>query len=163
MPKGRIKVYVWLDTGSRHPIYNTWHKMVGRCTRKNNQDYAYYGARGIKVCQRWMNFESFSKDMLPTWRPGLTLERIDNNGNYEPSNCQWATRKVQANNSRRVHFIEFNGRTQSVSDWSIELKISRLTLTSRILKGWPLERALTTPARKLTRRHVSPDHKLQGM
>lgn len=85
---------------SHHPIHNSWHGMRARCLNRNHQNYADYGGRGIKICKRWDKFINFLQDMYATWAPGLSLDRIDVNGNYEPSNCRWATTGVQATNKR---------------------------------------------------------------
>ena len=89
----------WIHGQVGSPIYNSWASMIQRCTNPNSPDFKYYGGRGITVCRRWLTFSNFRSDMHP--RPiGLTLERRNNDGNYEPSNCIWATRKEQRQNRR---------------------------------------------------------------
>src|SRR3990172_10547041 len=87
--------------GNRHPVYRAWENLKARCLNPNDTGYKDYGGRGISVCDRWLNsFENFRDDMLPTWQKRLQLDRIDNNGNYEPSNCRWATRSQNVKNRR---------------------------------------------------------------
>ncbi len=84
---------------SNTSLHSIWRGMFGRCYNPNNKIYKYYGGRGIKICKRWHSFENFYKDMGN--RPeGLTIERMNNDGNYEPNNCKWVSRKVQRNNQR---------------------------------------------------------------
>jgi len=124
--------------------YQSWAGMKKRCLNKNCKDYLHYGGRGITVCDRWKNsFLNFLSDM-GLCPEGLTLDRKDNNGNYEPSNCIWATRKSQANNTRRNAFIEFNGETKTISGWADFLGLDHRVLHFR-LKHWTLEDALTKP------------------
>jgi hypothetical protein len=120
--------------------------MIQRCTNQKNKDFARYGGRGIKVCERWMVFANFYSDMGPCIS-GLTLDRKDNNGNYEPNNCRWATRKEQSHNSSVPVFLTHNGKTQMISAWAKELGLKPDTLYMRIHRGWPIDRALTGATR----------------
>lgn len=127
------------------PTYNSWSCMIQRCTNLNNPDFKNYGGRGITVCERWRRFENFLADMGER-PPGLTIERINNNGNYEPGNCKWDTRTVQRNNTRRNRILIYNGKSQCTAFWSIETGLPRQAIYNRVVVyGWTVERALTTP------------------
>jgi hypothetical protein len=125
-----------------HPSYVSWREMRNRCRNKRHKDYPYYGARGIKVCERWMKFENFVADM-GIKAPGMTLERNDNDGDYEPMNCRWATRAEQNRNNRKTRLLTFKGKTLCLVDWAKETGIKPYTIGSRIRSGWTVERALT--------------------
>lgn len=134
------------------PTYYSWVCMKTRCGNPNSDSYKWYGAKGITVCDRWKDsFTNFLVDMGE--RPkGMTLDRIDTNGNYEPSNCRWETEKVQHNNKNSNHLITYQGKTQSVSQWAEELNINVETLFTRIHKlNWSVEKAFTTPVKKRKR------------
>lgn len=133
--------------------YKAWHAMLERCNNPNNKFYSYYGGRGIKVCDRWHAFENFASDMGPR-EPGMTIDRVDNNGNYEPDNCRWASRKTQQNNRRACRMVTLRGKTQSLTMWCEELGIPRGTVRSRLNRGWDLIKAITEPvkARRGTRK-----------
>lgn len=127
-----------------NPLHPIWEGMIGRCTNPHNKDYVRYGARGIKVFPEWLaSFEVF-RDALPPRPDGATLDRIDNQGNYEPGNVRWSTPKEQAQNRRTNKIVTFNGRSQTVSQWANEIGISRITLAGR-LRRMPVEDALTRP------------------
>lgn len=125
--------------------------MIKRCHKPNFERYSDYGGRGIEVCLEWRNsFENFRDWAMENgYKENLTIDRIDTNGNYEPSNCRWSTYKVQGNNTRRNHFIEFNGECHTMAEWA-EIKGMKLqTLSNRINQyGWTIEKALTEPVRK---------------
>lgn len=124
-------------------IYRTWSAMINRCHSDTSEAWDWYGGRGIKVCDRWRySFENFLEDMGE--RPsGKSLDRIDVNGNYEPSNCRWATNEEQQNNRRDNVLLEYQGRQQSAAQWARELGISKTTIFARLRKGWTVERALS--------------------
>lgn len=127
--------------------YSSWANMKQRCLNPDNPRYYQYGGRGIRICKRWQNsFSNFLQDLGPKPHPKYTIERIDNDGNYEPSNCKWDTKENQNKNSRKCRFITFNGQRLTVSGWSIKVGISRLTISARINKlGWDVAKALSTP------------------
>jgi len=130
------------------PIYTAWKNIKARCSNPNRPDYERYGGRGINVCQRWAeSFENFLADMGPKPSPKHTIERKDVNGNYEPSNCVWATSTEQMNNKRNNVIIEFNDRRQTMANWAREAGIQLGTLHFRLKSGWSVPDALTTPVR----------------
>ena len=128
--------------------HRSWAAMLKRCQNQNGPDYPNYGGRGIEVCDEWQKFENFLADMKECPR-GLSLDRINNEGNYEPGNCRWATIKEQNNNTRSNHHLTFNGKTQNITQWVDELGLNYNTIFARInTYGWPVERALTEVVRK---------------
>jgi len=148
---------------SKHPLYNVWHHMVDRCTKLGDKSYPDYGGRGITVCERWLSVENFVADMQATYSSGLEIDRIDNDGNYEPSNCRWVGRSQQADNRRSGRRITFKGQTQSLLQWSKELNINYGTLWDRIvIWRWDVERAFTTPAISAEKRMAIARHARWG-
>lgn len=128
------------------PEFDAWHHIIQRCENPNNRGYKNYGGRGICVCPEWReSFEAFYGDMGPRPSPNHTLERINNNGNYEPPNCRWATWSEQSRNKRTNHFLTLNSETLTVADWSSRVGLQSATLLARIRRGWPDRRALMTP------------------
>lgn len=130
---------------SHTPEYSAWKNMKKRCQDISHKEYDRYGGRGITVCDEWESLEAFLSDVGPRPSPKHSLERIDNCGNYEPSNCRWATAAEQQRNTRRTRLITYRGKTQCIADWSIELGIKRKTIQGRLRRGWTVERALTEP------------------
>lgn len=136
---------------SETPLYKCWVHMKQRCLNQRCESFPDYGGRGITVCEDWKeNFCSFQKWAVENgYHKDLTIERIDNNGNYCPENCKWSTRKEQQNNRRGVTQITYNGKTQSRAQWCEELGVSFSTVSFRVnTMGWDEITALTTPVRR---------------
>ena len=126
---------------SRTPLHSAWMMMRQRCENPNNHAYRNYGGRGIKVCARWSSFANFLEDMGE--RPkGLTLERVDNDGDYCKKNCKWASRRRQSRNRRDNINITIKGVTKCVSDWADHFGIPRQTVYTRLVNGWSHKEAL---------------------
>lgn len=135
-------------------FYIIWTNMLARSYYVSSKSFKNYGNRGIKTCRRWVKFTNFKKDMYKSYLKHVesfgekqtTLDRINNNGNYISSNCRWATRKQQGNNTRRNILLSFNNKSQTLAQWAEQLKINKGTLHSRINKlGWRIEKAFNHP------------------
>lgn len=122
------------------PEYKVWGNMRERCELPSNHAYDRYGGRGIKVCDRWKSFENFLSDMGNRPSSAHSLDRIDNDGDYEPSNCRWATRKEQNRNRRSNRFIPYGDSRVTISEASEITGIKEVTISARIRKGWPEDR-----------------------
>lgn len=133
----------WNKTHPSYRAYRSWRSMMERCQNARGPNYKRYGGRGITVCDRWRDFRNFWEDMGPTWRLGLTIERIDNNGNYEPSNCTWIPNSKQAGNRTTSRWLTFCGKTQTIAEWARTLGVTWGRIHYRIdTLGWTAERAL---------------------
>lgn len=139
-------------TGTR--VYNAWQHMLRRCYSPKMQNYPYYGGRGITVCERWHSFENFLADMGEP-PAGHSIDRIDNDGNYEPSNCRWASLKQQARNTRANRKITIDGIELSLSEWAEISGIKYHTIADRLSRGWEEVDAIFTESKS----HYHPSHK----
>ncbi len=128
--------------------YRSWQSMKDRCTNPNNENYKNYGGRRITVCKRWMKFENFLEDMGKSWKPGLTIEREDNDGNYCLENCRWATNAEQNKNKRNNRYETYAGKNRLFVELCREHNMPRKIVYNRFYNyGWTLKEALTTPIR----------------
>ena len=140
---------VQLKTVTKHgksgiSLHSVWSDMKRRCANENRKEYRNYGGRGITVCDEWKNdFQAFYDwAMSNGYHEGLSIDRINVNGNYEPSNCRWATKKMQDNNKRTSVFLEKDGEKHTVAEWADILGISPQTIYSRLKRGCPAEKVL---------------------
>lgn len=132
---------------SRTSEYRVWAGMKDRCLNPNSRNFPDWGGRGIQVCQRWQeSFEAFLEDVGLRPEKGMSLDRINNAGNYEPGNVRWATWEQQQNNRRSSSRLTYNGETKTLPQWAREFGLKRDTLQHRIHdRKWDLEQALSTP------------------
>lgn len=131
-------------------LYSAWRGMKQRCYSPTNKNYDHWGGRGIKVCDEWCNdFAAFEKWAMESgWKEGLTLDRIDVNGNYEPSNCRWSDWKTQARNRTTSVYYTINGETKTLIEWAEQYEIPYGTVYQRLHNyGWDIERALSQKRR----------------
>jgi hypothetical protein len=143
---------MWYKHGKNgQRLCNIWYSMIARCEHKNNRGYEGYGGRGIKVCDEWHDVNVFYKWALSNgYADNLTIDRINNDGNYEPSNCRWVTRKEQANNRRTNVYVEYRGKKYTVDELAETHGINSDVLRARIFNhGWTLERALSMKERPM--------------
>ena len=130
--------------------YTCWRNMLTRCTNSNSQDFCNYGGRGITVYDRWLHsLENFLADMGRKPTPKHTIDRINNDGNYEPGNCRWVTRSVNCRNKRSNTLLKHNGETLTIAGWSDLFGITPETIIKRIKRGWEVSRAITTPSKSI--------------
>lgn len=130
---------------TRTRLYDTWHHMKQRCYNSNDKNYKYYGGRGIAVCDEWKDdFISFHNWATNNgYKEGLTIDRIDVNGNYEPNNCRWFNRKQQARNRRNTRMITCKGETKPLAEWCEVLGLNYWTVISRLDRlNWSIEKSL---------------------
>lgn len=130
------------DHNRRPPEYSVWVGMRVRCNDPDSLSYPDYGGRGVRVCQRWDDFDLFLADMGCRPNAGMTIERIDNNGNYEPSNCRWATRAEQRRNSKGLILHTRDGFTLCLKDWCVKLGLDYGRIYGRVRRGWSVKDAL---------------------
>lgn len=139
---GCLQIEVRIKNGTIHGLeYTCFSKLYKgikqRCYNPNHKNYDRYGGRGIRMCDRWLSdIRNFAADMGERVDKKLTIERIDNNGDYSPENCKWATRKEQGNNTIRCHPVTIDGVTKNISQWSEYFGIKRSTMSGRVRKGW---------------------------
>lgn len=137
--KANLKHGYNMGKGLRKKEYNSWAAMKSRCLNKGNKKYPEYGGRGISICDEWVKFENFIRDMGDAPTSNHTIDRINNNGNYEPENCRWATQYEQSNNQRSTRFFEADGLKKTVSQWADYFGISRHIINNRLKRGSTFE------------------------
>lgn len=155
---GCLCVQKLLERNTKHNmthtrLYKIYKGLIQRCYSPSNPAYENYGNRGIKISEEWLDKEKgfinfYNWAMQNGYKDNLSIDRINNNGNYEPDNCRWATEKEQSNNRRTNHYITYNGETHTLKEWSEILNVSYSMLSHRFQRKWDIEKALFFPSRK---------------
>lgn len=144
-------------------VYSSWQAMIQRCANPNNPFYHRYGGRGIKICDRWLSFENFYADMGDS-TSGYQIDRIDNDGDYEPTNCRWSTPKENTRNRSSNIEVTYKGKTQCIAAWEEELGFKHGTLWCRLYHyNWSIDKAMTQPVMKTSREPVTFNGKTQSI
>lgn len=143
--------------GAETKLYRVWSGMKQRCSDPNSPSWQYYGAKGIQV--KWNSFEEFLADMGPSFKPGLTIDRLNNSKHYCKENCRWATPAQQNLNYSRNRRLTLNGVTKTMKEWAQEITIPYGTLQARLKMGWSDSDALTTPVRKISKWNLKAHQK----
>lgn len=135
---------IYTKEQSESPLYHVWSSMKARCLRTTDHSYKNYGARGITICEEWLNsYVAFYEWSIANgYQQGLSIDRIDVNGDYCPENCRWANNSMQSRNKRNNIYIEHNGESKILTDWAKGMDISKSGLAKRINAGWDIEEAL---------------------
>ena len=141
---------------TRTPSYLAWDAMVQRCENPKHPNYKHYGGRGITVHPSLRKFDGFLAEAGERPSKGHSIDRVDNSKGYEPGNLRWATKREQLLNRRNNHLLTYNGKTQSLEEWAVEMKLEYGTLQSRLKYGWSVEKALTSPLVKMGRPRTRP-------
>lgn len=129
-----------------HPLFRVWKAMMDRCYNPKDKRFKHYNGRSITVCQKWHSPKAFISDMFPSYKPGLQIERLNNNKGYCFENCSWVTYTQQQRNKTNNVLLTYNGETKCIGEWAEITGLTYGTLWDRIkVQGWPTERALTTP------------------
>lgn len=135
--------------GRNTRLYRIWHGMKTRIKNTNCKSWKDYGGRGIEVCEEWDSFENFRDWAIENgYKDNLTLDRIDNNGNYNPENCRWITQKENDRNKRNNKILEYRGEKKTIAEWAEYANISYSTLKTRLRKGMSITEAIETPIKK---------------
>ena len=131
---------------TKHPLYRIWQRIKSSTTNPNHQDYEWYGGKGVRVCEEWFNdFSKFYEwSVANGYQSGLTIDRIEVNGDYEPSNCRWVPFQTQTLNRTDNIYLTHNGTTRTIKEWSQITGIKPSTLYARHHKGWPPDKILST-------------------
>lgn len=138
--------------GAESGTHVSWRSMKSRCTNQNDERWPLYGGRGIRVCDRWKSFDLFLEDMGEKPTRLHSIDRINNDGNYEPSNCRWATKSEQSNNRRTNRVVSFNGITSTITSMARNVGLTPNVVLCRLRMGWTLDSALSAPVQNKRKR-----------